>query len=101
MHSRLLELLINFEWDEGNLHKSRRKHGILAQEAEEIFVNNPFIMMDDTKHSSSEKRYHALGITNEGKKLTVCFTIRKQSVRIISARVMSKKELKIYVQKEN
>ncbi len=101
MHQKLLELLISFNWDDGNLHKNRRKHGISTQEAEEIFVNNPFVMMDDFKHSLSEKRYHALGITNEGKKISVCFTIRKQSIRIISARAMSKKELGIYVKTGN
>ena len=100
MYKNLLELLINFEWDDGNLHKNRRKHGISAQEAEEVFVNNPFIMMDDIKHSVIEKRYHALGTTNEGKKLSVCFTIRERSIRIISARIMSKKELAIYVKTE-
>ncbi|MEQ1706036.1 MAG: BrnT family toxin [Rickettsiales bacterium] len=97
----MLELLISFEWDDGNLHKNRRKHGISVEEAEEIFVNNPFIMMDDYKHSTIEKRYHALGITNEGKKLSVCFTIRKQSIRIISARAMSRKESSIYAKTEN
>lgn len=101
MHKKLLELLISFEWDDGNLHKSRRKHGISTEEAEEIFVNNPFIMMYDYKHSEVEKRYHALGITNQGKKLSVCFTIRKQSIRIISARVISKKESDIYAKTEN
>lgn len=101
MHKQLLHLLISFEWDDGNLHKSRRKHGITTQEAEEVFANNPFVMMDDLKHSEAENRYHALGMTNVGKKLSVCFTIRNRTIRIISARAMSKKELEIYVKIQN
>jgi len=101
MHKKLLELLIGFDWDEGNLHKSRRKHGVSTQEAEEVFVNSPLIITDDFKYSETENRYHALGISNEGKKLSVCFTIRNRAIRIISARVMSKKELEIYVKTQN
>ncbi len=101
MHQKLLELLISFDWDDGNLDKSRRKHGVSAQEAEEVFVNTPFIMTTDIKHSINEQRYLALGTTNEGKKLSVSFTMRNKSIRIISARTMSKKELDIYVKTGN
>ncbi len=101
MHRNLLELLIQFEWDAGNADKSRRKHNVSPQEAEEIFVNEPFMIFDDLAHSQKETRYLALGITTEGRKLSVSFTIRNNLVRIISARDMSKKELAIYVQKQN
>lgn len=101
MHHKLLELLITFEWDAGNYHKSWRKHNVSIKEAEEIFNNEPFLMFDDIKHSASEKRYHAFGITNEGRKLCVSFTVRSHQVRIISARNMNQKERGLYDQKQN
>ena len=30
---------LEFEWDKGNLNKSRRKHGIATQEAESVFLD--------------------------------------------------------------
>ena len=101
MHKHLLDLLITFEWDVGNADKSRRKHNASIKETEEIFANEPFMMFGGEKHSAQETRYLALGTTADGKKLSISFTIRKHSVRIISARPMSKKEEVIYVQKQN
>jgi hypothetical protein len=101
MHQKLLALLITFEWDTGNYHKSWRKHNVSAKEAEEIFNNEPFMMFDDLKHSRHEKRYHALGTTNAGRKLIVSFTVRNHQVRVISTRTMNEKERKIYGQKQN
>ncbi|MCG9873937.1 MAG: BrnT family toxin [Leptospiraceae bacterium] len=50
----------------------------------------------DETHSQNEFRFAALGITNEGRKLFVIFTIRKSKIRIISAQDMSKKERNLY-----
>ncbi|TGN16809.1 BrnT family toxin [Leptospira ilyithenensis] len=48
-------------------------------------------------------RFAALEITNSGRKLFSIFTIRKNKIRIISTRDMSRKERKVYEesQKEN
>jgi len=46
----------------------------------------------DKKHSQIEDRFVAFGITNQGRKLTVIFTKRKDKIRVISARDMSRKE---------
>jgi len=50
---------------------------------------------------NNEKRYLALGSTNSGRCLTIVFTIRKKNlIRVISARDMSRKERKAY-EKDN
>ena len=87
--------LVGFEWDEANWEKSERKHGIAASEAEEALLNDPLCQVD-RKHSEDEQRYVALGSTNEGRRLFVSFTVRRNRVRIISARPMSRKERKGY-----
>lgn len=89
---------INFEWDEGNWDKNL-KHKVYANEAEEIFFNEPIVLLPDKKHSTSEEaRFHALGKTNKGRKLLIVFTIKEDKIRIISARDMDNKERLRYAQ---
>lgn len=92
---------ISFEWDEGNLDKNLQKHGVTNQEAEEAFFHEPRFIFEDDTHSSAEKRNLLWGATAKGRKLSIVFTVRKSRVRVISARDMSKKERKIYEEKDN
>ena len=92
----LYEKTEGFDWDDGNILKNWIKHGVTAGECEEIFFNEPLLLIDDSQHSQTEKRYLALGKTNEGRILTVIFTIRKNKIRIISARDQSQKERNFY-----
>ncbi|MFH1565518.1 MAG: BrnT family toxin [bacterium] len=94
-----LTKLEEFDWDTGNIHKNWIKHGVDNKECEEIFNNEPLLILPDNIHSQVEERYHALGKTNNGRLLFAAFTFRNNKVRIISARKMSNKEKKIYEQK--
>jgi uncharacterized DUF497 family protein len=85
-----------FEWDEGNLKKNWEKHRVRFYECEQVFFNRPLVVASDEPHSSSEARHYALGQTDTGRLLFIVFTIRKNRVRVISARDMSKKERKMY-----
>lgn len=89
-----------FEWDKGNIDKSWIKHKVSNRESEEVFVNKPNFIFKDEKHSTLEPRYMLWGYTNEKRGLSVVFTIRKNRVRIISARDMNKKERKAYESKK-
>ena len=90
-----------FEWDSGNLFKNEVSHNVKFFEVEEIFLNEPLIIKEDLRHSEIEDRYYALGTTNISRKLFVVFTFRKNLIRVISARDMSKKERILYEEKEN
>lgn len=85
-----------FEWDEGNRDKNRLKHKVSTGECEELFSNEPLIILDDPVHSQNEKRYAAYGVTNERRELHVIFTVRKTKYRVISARDMHRKERQFY-----
>jgi len=87
--------LRGFDWDSVNWRKSELKHGVAAAEAQEVLLNDPLCQVD-TRHSDVEHRYVALGVTNEGRRLFVSFTVRQGRVRIISARPMSRKERAIH-----
>ncbi len=92
-----IENIVGFDWDDGNLLKNELKHGLKWQEIEEVFFNEPLVLLRDCKHSSEkEKRCLALGYIDSGKLLSVVFTIRGDKIRVISARAMSKKERKFY-----
>jgi uncharacterized DUF497 family protein len=85
-----------FEWDEGNRDKNRLKHRVSNGECEEVFFNQPLIILEDHKHSKEEQRYAAYGMTNDGRRLMVYFTVRETKYRVISARDMHRKERRFY-----
>jgi uncharacterized DUF497 family protein len=86
-----------FDWDEGNERKNE-KHGVTKAEVEQVFLNAPLLLADDVKHSQREPRFHALGRTDEDRRLHVTFTERGNAtlIRPISARAMSRKERAFY-----
>lgn len=93
---RILSEPVAFDWDSGNIDKNFKKHGVTSKEAEEVFTNKPLLVSQDFKHSLKESRFQALGITSKKRLLFISFTIRKDKVRIISARDMNKNEEVIY-----
>ena len=85
-----------FEWDEGNLDKNWLKHGVSRLEIEQIFFNRPLLVAVDDQHSQKEQRYFALGRTDLERGLFIVFTVRRDLVRVIYGRDMSRKERKVY-----
>ena len=94
-----LPVPISFDWDKGNIEKSWKKHKVNNKETEEIFFNKPIKFYEDEKHSTKEKRFLAYGITKSKRKLTAVFTIRTNTIRVISIRDMNTKERRIYEEK--
>ena len=94
-----LTRITGFDWDEGNARKND-KHGVSMAETEQVFFNEPLLLIAATKHSQGELRFHALGQTDEGRVLHITFTLRNtgQNIRVISARDMHRKERTIYEQ---
>lgn len=94
---RILPDPIAFLWDDGNLTKNLDKHSVTAQETEEIFVLEPFLISQDVKHSTpSEQRFNGLGQTSKKRRLFVAFTVRNNKIRVISVRDMKRKERQVY-----
>jgi uncharacterized DUF497 family protein len=89
---------IHFDWNDAN-SKHIEKHDVTPEEAEEIFYQEPQIIVYDKGHSVHEMRYSFQGHTKEGRWLTIIFTFRgkhNEKIRVISARDQSKKERKKY-----
>lgn len=94
-----LPLIVGFDWDDGNARKNQ-KHGVSQSKAEEVFFNQPLLLLEDSRHGGQESRFHALGKTHEGRTLHIAFTLRADDslIRVISARDMHRKERAIYDQ---
>lgn len=92
--------IVGFDWDGGNRRNSSDKHAVGPSEAEEVFFNDPLLIVVDARHSRMESRYHALGKTDLGRRLHVTFTLRADAtlIRVISARDMHRKERARYEQ---
>ena len=90
--------ITGFDRDAGNSRKSVEKHDVGQSEAEQVFFNDPLLVVADLCHSGAEVRLHALGRTDDGRHLHVTFTLRGegQLLRVISARDMSRKERILY-----
>src|SRR5687767_8891371 len=92
-----LPAVLSFEWDKGNEQKNWLKHKVTGEEAEEAFDDENRMVFEDVKHSTvQEKRFILFAKIQEQRKLVVVFTMRKEKVRIISARSMNRKEGIIY-----
>jgi uncharacterized protein len=95
-----LSQIEGFELDDGNNRKSIDKHAVSQAEAEQVFFNEPLLVVEDVRHSSYEIRLHALGQTDAGRLLHISFTLRGNGklIRVISARTMHRKERLRYEQ---
>lgn len=95
-----LTKITGFDWDPGSARKSKEKHNVSQAEAEQVFFNEPLLLLLDEKHSRQEARYHAYGKTDDGRRLHITLTLREGEtlIRVISARDMHRKERMIYDQ---
>ncbi len=96
---KIFEQFSGFQWDRGNIDKNLIKHNVENWECEQMFFNRPLLVLDDPKHSVSEKRWAAFGKTDADRFLIVIFAKRHNLIRIISARDMNKRERKFYNEK--
>jgi uncharacterized DUF497 family protein len=96
---KIFEQFSGFQWDRGNIDKSLINHNVENWECEQVFFNRPLIVLDDPKHSISEKRWAAFGKTDTDRFLVVIFTKKNNLIRIISSRDMNKRERSFYDEK--
>ncbi len=91
-----LQACTGFDWDEGNLLKNWERHGVSAAECEQVLFNRPLLAQPDVQHSDSEVRFYVLGQSDSGRRLFLAFTVRKDRIRVITARGMSRRERRSY-----
>ena len=88
----------DFEWDEVKDLINQSKHGVSFYEAQFAFLDDKRVIAKDLNHSQFEQRYYCFGLNEDGTGvLTVRFTYRAQTIRIIGAGYWRKGK-KIYEQ---
>ena len=85
---------MEFEWDEEKDAANVRKHGIPFRVARRVF-DDPFRKeWYDEAHSLAEDRYNTIGMVYDV--LFVVYTERADAIRIISARLATPAERRVY-----
>jgi len=87
---------MNYEWDSGKAKSNYKKHGVTFDEAGSIFLDPLAMSGHDPDHSEDETRFITLGLSSLGRYLVVSHTYRPGAVRLISARLMTRKERQLY-----
>lgn len=88
--------MLKFEWDREKAAANARKHGVSFEEAASIFGDPLALTFDDPDHSRGEVRFLTFGMGHRQRLLAVIHSERRGKIRIISARVATRHERKIY-----
>jgi len=87
---------MRFEWDPKKAETNSKKHGVTFQEAATVFGDPLAITFQDPDHSETEERQMTFGLSLQKRLIVVSHAKRKDRTRIISARLMDRKERVIY-----
>ena len=87
---------MKFEWDPKKAEKNLQKHQVSFEEACTIFDDPQYITFLDEEHSIDEERYITIGLSSNNRLIMAAHTERNDTIRIISARKVTKNEEKFY-----
>ena len=73
-----------FEWDDAKDAINQKQHGVAFVDAQEAFYDENRVIARDDLHSREEERLFCIGKKAKGI-LTVRFTVRGHTIRIIGA----------------
>jgi len=86
------------EWDQSKAAVNLKKHGVSFEEAKTVFDNPLAVIFDDEVNSIDERREIIVGHSQQNRLLLIAFTERSSNIRIISARLATRKEREDYEQ---
>jgi uncharacterized DUF497 family protein len=87
---------LHFEWDPAKAAENLEKHGVSFEEAATIFRDTLSATGPDPDHSVGEERFVTFGVSTSERLLVVGHTERGDIIRIITARLATLGERKIY-----
>ena len=83
-----------FEFDPAKNAANRLKHGVAFAEVATCFQDSRALLIEDP--AEGEARWLVIGLSERGRHLTVCFTLRGEVPRLISARKATARERASY-----
>ena len=90
---------VEFEWDPAKAIANLAKHGVTFEEALTVFMDPIARIHADPDHSEAESREIIVGHSIHQRLLLVSFAERGERVRLISARLATKRERRDYEEK--
>ena len=93
---------VRFEWDLEKEKANIKKHGLSFGDATTLFTSGEdYLEIYDKEHSEDEDRFIAIGPSTRGIIIVVVYTEgTEDSVRIISCRLATKKETRLFREQE-
>ncbi len=87
---------LNFEWNPKKNASNIKKHKVPFEEAKTVFLDENAAIANDPDHSTNEERFIIIGFSSFARLILVCFCERDNgnTIRIVSARKLTKKEIK-------
>ncbi len=89
-------MALRFTWDPRKAAANARKHRITFIEASTAFGDLLSTTVPDPDHSAGEHRFLLVGLTGGGRLVVVAHTEEGDEIRIINARVATRRERKVY-----
>lgn len=89
-------MAVTFEWDPEKAATNLRKHGVHFDEASTVFEDPLGRIVDDPRHSRGEDRFVLIGFSGAQRLLAVMFSEKRNRIRIISARPVTRAERRTY-----
>jgi len=93
-------MALRFEWDPAKADQNKVKHRVDFRNALTVFGDATAITIFDPRHSVNEDRFVTIGLAQSGRILTVIHADRDDTIRIISARKATAKEIQTYERKD-
>ncbi len=83
---------LRFEWDARKAAANRAKRGVSFEEAATVFADPDARIFDDPDHAADEPRFLIVGLSAATRMLLVVHLERGERIRLISARVATRRE---------
>jgi uncharacterized DUF497 family protein len=87
---------VRFEWNALKAAANLRRHGVSFDEASTVFFDPLSATGDDPDHSLDERRFVTFGMSSSGRLLVVAHAEHDDAIRIITARLATRAERKLY-----
>lgn len=88
---------MEIEFDPVKSASNLKKHYVSFQEAASCLLDPMALVMEDPD-ATNEQRFILVGMSSDMRLITLCYTLRGETIRLISARKATKKEGKNYAQ---
>ena len=87
---------MKFSWDSKKAAANLRKHGVSFEETSTVFRDLLSATGSDPDHSVGEHRIVTFGNSSQNRLSVVAHTEEGENIRIISARLVTRQERKMY-----